>query len=368
MSAVLPSDKHTGGVLILAGGTGGHVFPALAVAKHLHAHGVPILWLGTQRGLEARVVPAAGFEIEWVRIEGLRRQRFISWISLPLRLLIATWQAWRVIRRRKPQVTLAMGGFVSGPGGIAAWLTGTPLIVHEQNAVAGMTNRWLANIATRVLCGFPNAFGDRPGTQHVGNPVRKEIINLPLPKQRYSEHSGACRVLVIGGSQGAQVFNRVLPQAIAQLPPEARPEVWHQAGRTQHEQTQQDYDRAGVPARATAFIDDMAAAYAWADVVICRAGAMTLAELCAAGVAAILVPYPHATDDHQTANAQFIADRQAALFIPEIAFSVAHIGELLRGFAQARSGLLAMAERARSLAMPDATEQAARHCLEAMHA
>lgn len=362
------ASAATGGVLILAGGTGGHVFPALAVARRLQAHQVPVVWLGTQRGLEARVVPAAGIDIEWVTIQGLRRQRFISWISLPLRLLIAMVQAWRVLRRRRPQATLAMGGFVSAPGGIVSWLMRTPLIVHEQNAVAGLTNRWLAQIADRVLCGFPEAFADIPGAKHVGNPVRAEILALAPPAQRYGTRSGRYRVLVIGGSQGAQIFNRVLPQALAQLPAELRPEIWHQAGRTQDQATQQAYDRAGVAARATAFIDDMAQAYAWADVVICRAGAMTLAELCAAGVAAILVPYPHATDDHQTANARFLAERQAAIHVSETEFSVAYIGELLRGFASARPTLQAMAERARGLATPDATEQVVRHCLEAMHA
>ncbi len=355
-------------LLVLAGGTGGHVFPALAVARLLKAQGVQIVWLGTRRGLEARVVPAAGFDIEWVSIEGLRRTRIISWISLPFRLLIAMWQAWRVVRRRKPDAALAMGGFVSGPGGLVCWLTRTPLVIHEQNAVAGLTNRWLALLAREKLCGFPNAFRELPGTVHVGNPVREDILALAPPEQRYAAHTGACRVLIVGGSQGALVFNRVVPEALALVVPQQRPSVWHQAGRTRAAATQERYTAAGLEAKVTEFIDDMAAAYAWADVVICRAGAMTVAEISAAGIAAVFVPYPFATDDHQTANARFLAQRGAALLVPEKEFTPAYLAQLLQSFAGARAGLQKMALEARKCAMPDATQQVARRCREVLNA
>ncbi|HLQ24594.1 MAG TPA: undecaprenyldiphospho-muramoylpentapeptide beta-N-acetylglucosaminyltransferase [Acidiferrobacterales bacterium] len=355
-------------LLIMAGGTGGHVFPALAVAHYLRAHGVTVVWLGTRKGLEARVVPAAGFNMEWITIRALRRQRLWDWLLLPFRLLLAMWQALRIIQRWQPAAVLAMGGFVAGPGGLMAWLLRTPLLVHEQNAIAGFTNRWLALVAHKVMCGFPNAFGALPGAHHVGNPVRAEILALPVPEARSATHSPRCHVLIIGGSQGAQVFNNIIPAAVKLLPPESRPEIWHQAGRQQREQTEHAYENLSAPARVTAFIDDMAQAYSWADLVICRAGAMTIAELCAVGIASILVPFPYATDDHQTANARFLVERDAAILLPEPKFNAARLAELLQGFASARELLLKMAMNARACAMPDATEMVARLCLEAMHA
>lgn len=354
-------------IVIAAGGTGGHVFPALAVADYLRSKGVDVVWLGTRQGLEARVVPAAGFPVEWITIRGLRRRGLIDWLLLPFRLVRAMTQALRVLRRCHPRALLAMGGFVAGPGGLVAAALRIPVIVHEQNAVAGLTNRWLALVADQVLCGFPDAFPHRPGARHVGNPVRMPILHLPPPTERARSHSG-WRVLVVGGSQGAQVFNRVLPAAFALLTPAEQPEIWHQTGQRQHAETEQAYRAAGVTARVTPFIEDMAQAYAWADLVVCRAGAMTVAELAAAGVASILVPFPFATDDHQTANARFLADREAAILVPEHEFEVAHIAELLRGFAHRHDVLLQMAQHARACAMPDATVMVARLCLEAMHA
>ena len=354
-------------LLIMAGGTGGHVFPAIAVARYLRTQGVNIVWLGTRRGLEATAVPAAGFEIEWINIRGLKRGGVRSWLLLPFRLLFAMIQAWRVIRRRKPAAVLAMGGFVAGPGGLVARLMRTPLLVHEQNAIAGVTNRWLALIASDVMCGFPQAFGVMPGTHHVGNPVRPEILEIAKPEVRYAV-TGKYRLLILGGSQGAQALNTVIPQALQLLTVIERPEVWHQTGKQQERLTQETYQNLAIEAKVTAFIDDMAAAYQWANLVICRAGAMTISELSAAGLAAILVPFPFATDDHQTANARFLVERNAAILLPETELNAPHLAELLRGFASIPDVLLKMALNARSCAMPDATVMVARHCMEKLYA
>jgi UDP-N-acetylglucosamine--N-acetylmuramyl-(pentapeptide) pyrophosphoryl-undecaprenol N-acetylglucosamine transferase len=355
-------------ILIMAGGTGGHVFPALAVAGNLRDHAVDVTWLGTQRGLESRVVPAAGYPVEWVSIRGVRRSGVLGWLLLPFRLLLAMFQAWRIIRRTRPDAVLAMGGFVSGPGGLVAWLARRPLLIHEQNAIAGLTNRWLALIADRVMCGFPGAFGALPGARHVGNPVRAEILALPLPAERMANRTGRLRVLVVGGSLGAEIFNKTVPQALRMLSAEQRPEIWHQTGRGQRDATERAYEKTAVTTIVAEFIDDMAAAYGWADVVICRAGAMTIAELCAAGVAAILVPYPSAVDDHQTANARFPAQRDAAILVPQPDFTAAYLAETLQSLANNRELLLKMANNARACAVPDATETVARLCMEVSHA
>lgn len=354
------------GVLILAGGTGGHVYPALAVAEILRGQGVPVVWLGTRRGIEARVVPAAGFPIEWVTIRGLRRAGWLGWLLLPPRLVLALVQSARILRRRRPQAVLAMGGFVAGPAGVVARLTRTPLLIHEQNAVAGLTNRWLALIADVVMCGFPGSFGALPGARHVGNPVRDAILKLPPPEERLAARTGRLRLLVIGGSQGAGVFNEIVPRALGRLPAGARPEVWHQSGAAGAEATGQAYRAAGIAARVSAYIDDMAAAYDWADVVLCRAGAMTVAELAAAGCAAILVPYPHAADDHQSRNARYLAERAAAVWVAQAEFSAERLSELLAGFGGNRAVLTRMAVNARACAVPDAAATVAGLCLEAV--
>jgi UDP-N-acetylglucosamine--N-acetylmuramyl-(pentapeptide) pyrophosphoryl-undecaprenol N-acetylglucosamine transferase len=354
------------GVLIMAGGTGGHVFPALAVARRLVAARVEVAWLGTRAGIEARVVPAAELPIkmEWITIRGLRRKGVLGWLLAPFTVSIAMWQAWRALRRRRPGVVLSFGGFVSGPGSLMAKLRHTPLVIHEQNALPGFTNRVLAPLADHVLSGFPGAFGELSAARHVGNPVRPEIAALAAPERRYAERSGRLRLLVVGGSQGAQVFNEVVPAALGALPPERRPEVWHQCGRGRAKRVEAAYRLGHAPARVAEFIDDMAEAYAWADLVLCRAGAMTVAELAAAGVASILVPYPHAVDDHQSANARFLSERGAAILIPQAEFDPGQLRMLFAELDGNRTPLAKMAQAARGCAMPDAAETVAGICLE----
>ncbi|MDA8389831.1 MAG: undecaprenyldiphospho-muramoylpentapeptide beta-N-acetylglucosaminyltransferase [Gammaproteobacteria bacterium] len=355
-------------VMIFAGGTGGHVFPALAVAEALRAMQVGVVWVGTERGLEARVVPAAGFPIEWIRIRGLRRRSVADRVLLPVRLTFALVETLRIFRRHRPGVALALGGFVSGPGGIVAWLTRTPLVIHEQNAYAGLTNRWLALVAARVLTGFPGAFKGVPGAIHIGNPVRAEILRLPAPENRLRDHVPPLHLLIIGGSQGAMALNETVPAALALMPAAERPLVRHQCGARHVDATQADYQRHGVEGEILPFFDDMAAAYAWADVVICRAGAMTISEICAVGVAAVLVPYPHAADDHQMANARFLADRGAALCVPQDEFTAARVAEILSGFMHSPAVARDMAASSRACAIPDATQRIVQACLEVMHA
>ena len=356
------------GVLIMAGGTGGHVFPGLAVARCLLAAQIPVAWLGTRHGLEAQLVPRAepGITMEWIKIRGVRGTRLLNWLRLPWTLGIAMVQAFRVMRRVRPAVVLSMGGFVAGPGGLVAWLTRTPLLIHEQNAIPGMTNKWLALMADCVLTGFPTSFATTK-TRQVGNPVRVEIARLPAPAMRLRDRTGPLRLLVVGGSRGASIFNETLPSALGAMDT-PRAEVWHQCGRDGAAAVEVAYRAAGVSARVAPFIDDMAAAYAWADVVICRAGAMTIAELAAAGVASILVPYPHAVDDHQTANAKFLVERGAAVLLPQRELTASRVQELLRQFSVRRDMLLAMANAARACAVLDADAVVAQACREAMHA
>lgn len=351
-------------VLIMAGGTGGHVFPGLAVARRLLEKRVQVVWLGTRRGLEAHAVPASGLAIdmEWLTIQGVRRKGWLRWLMFPFHLIYAMTQALSVLRRRKPDAVLSLGGFVAGPGGLMAWLTRTPLLIHEQNAIPGMTNKWLAPLADEVLSGFPNAFGRHVVARPVGNPVRDEIAALPPPEERLSRRQGRLRLLIIGGSQGAKVFNDVVPGALQALAGTARPEVWHQCGRSNADAVRQAYGE--IPAKVTEFIDDMAQAYLWADVVLCRAGAMTIAEIAASGSAAILVPYLHAVDDHQTANARFLAERDAAILVPPAEFNGARLRELLTRFADNRDVLLKMARAARHLAVVDAAETVANICMD----
>ncbi len=301
-------------VLIMAGGTGGHVFPALAVAELLRERECRVVWVGTRRGLEARIVPAKGFAIEWLSVSGLRGKGLLTWLLAPVQLAIALAQAFSIVRRQKPAVVLGVGGFATGPGGVAAWLLGRPLVIHEQNAIAGLTNRWLARIARLVLEGFPGSFPPGVRTHCIGNPVRREIAALPAPESRFAVRSGVMRLLIIGGSLGARRLNSSVPRAIALLQRQGhRFEVWHQAGERGIEEARAEYSLAGVSGRVEAFIDDMAGAYGWADLVICRAGALTVAELAAAGVGALLVPFPFAVDDHQTHNARFLTEAGAAV-------------------------------------------------------
>ena len=352
-------------VLIMAGGTGGHVFPALAAARVLRERGFDPVWLGTERGLEARLVPPHKIPIEWIAVSGVRGKGIAAWLMMPFHMLRAVRQSLEVMRRRHPDVVLGAGGFVSGPGGLAAWLARKPLVIHEQNAVAGMTNRVLSRFATRVLEAFPGSFG-RKYIERVGNPVRREIAQLPAPRERFATHTGALRLFVVGGSQGAARLNAVLPAALALLPKDSRPVVLHQAGESHYQKTQDAYREHGVDAQVRAFIDDMAESYAWADLVVCRAGALTVSELAAAGLGAVFVPFAAAVDDHQTRNAQFLVKADAARLIPENQLTPQRLAAELKGlFTAGRDKLLSMAERAREEAIVDADVRLADACIAA---
>ena len=352
--------------LVMAGGTGGHVFPALATARVLQRRGYDIVWLGTQQGIEARLVPAAGIPVEWLSVSGLRGKGAATLLAAPFRLLVAINQAMRAIRRHQPRVVLGAGGFASGPGGIAAWLLGRPLVVHEQNAVAGLTNRVLARLARRVLEGFPNSFGSGVRAERVGNPVRPEIVAIAPPERRYAGREGAVRLLVFGGSQGAARLNAVLPAAIGELPAALRPAVLHQTGKHNFEETVQAYRSRGIEADVRPFIDDMASAYGWADLAVCRSGALTVTELAAAGVPAILVPFPAAVDDHQTRNAQYAVQAGAAKLLPEGDLTPISLAAMLRALLEAGRPLLSrMAVAARASAIVDADERLADACMQA---
>jgi UDP-N-acetylglucosamine--N-acetylmuramyl-(pentapeptide) pyrophosphoryl-undecaprenol N-acetylglucosamine transferase len=352
-------------VLIMAGGTGGHVFPALAVARLLRERRCEVVWVGTQRGLEARVVPANGFTIEWLSVTGLRGKGFLAWLLAPWRLTVAVLQALGILRRRKPAVVLGVGGFVTGPGGLAAWLTRCPLLIHEQNAIAGLTNRWLARLAREVLEAFPGSFPAGVRARCIGNPVRRDIAELPAPEARFAGRNGPVRVLVIGGSLGASRLNTQVPRALALMPTALRPTVRHQAGERGLGEAKRAYAEVGVVALIEPFIEDMAAAYGWADLVVCRAGAITVSELAAAGLGAILVPYPAAVDDHQTYNARFLTEAGAAVLIADADLEAQRLCAELTHLTAERNRLLDMARRARNRALPEAADQLTRAVLQA---
>jgi UDP-N-acetylglucosamine--N-acetylmuramyl-(pentapeptide) pyrophosphoryl-undecaprenol N-acetylglucosamine transferase len=349
--------------LIMAGGTGGHVFPALALARELRARSWQVVWLGTRRGMEARLVPAEQIPVEWLSVSGLRGKGALVWLTAPLKLLRSLAQAVAVIRRRRPALVVGLGGFVAGPGGVAAWLWRVPLLIHEQNAIAGFTNRCLAHLARRVLEAFPGSFGADVQAQVVGNPVRREITQLPPPSQRFASRQGAIRVLIVGGSQGATRLNAIVPFALARVMPSSALEVLHQSGERWLDAARNSYAQAGVAARLQPFIEDMAQAYGWADLVICRAGALTVSELAAAGVAAILVPFAAATDDHQTCNAAYLVREGAAVMLVERELTAESLAAELLRLCAGRGKLLAMAERARALARPQAAEALADACV-----
>ena len=346
-------------ILVMAGGTGGHVFPGLAVADYLHARGWRVVWMGNPEGMEAKLVPARGYEMAWVRFAALRGKGLLRKLLLPLNLLRAFGQALGALSRVKPNVVLGMGGYVTFPGGMMAALTGRPLVVHEQNSVAGLANRVLAGVADRILSGFPGVL--RQG-EWAGNPVRAEIAALPLPAQRYAGRNGPLDVLVVGGSLGARALNEAMPRALALLQLAERPRVTHQSGAKQIDDLRAAYAAAGVEAQLLPFIDDMAARYAAADLVVCRAGALTIAELAAAGVASVLVPFPQAVDDHQTGNARFLSEAGAAILLPQRELTPEKLAALLRELT--REKLAAMAEKARALAKPEATRAVAEVCME----
>jgi len=344
-------------ILIMAGGTGGHVFPALAVADYLRDKGWRVVWLGTKSGMEATLVPPLGYEMQWVRFSGLRGKGFLRMALLPLNLLVAFWQCAQAIFRVRPNVVLGMGGYVSFPGGMMASLLNRPLVIHEQNSVAGLANRVLAQVADCILSGFPNVL--KKG-EWCGNPVRSEIASLPEPSSRYARRDGPIRVLVVGGSLGAQALNETVPRSLSLIPEGIRPVVTHQSGKTHIDALHAAYETAKVSAKTVDFIHDMARSYAESDLVICRAGALTCAELAAAGVASVLVPFPYAVDDHQTHNARFLERAGAAVLMPQQELAPRKLADLLMSFT--REKLLSMALRARELARPRATQDVAGAC------
>ena len=345
-------------ILIMAGGTGGHIFPALAVAEKMRERGWRVVWLGNPDGMEARLVPQHGFEMVWLKFAALRGKGLMRKLLLPLNLLKGFWQAQKAIRQLQPNVVLGMGGYITFPGGMMAALLGKPLVVHEQNSVAGLANRVLAGVADSIATGFPEVL--KKGVW-AGNPVRPEIATIAPPAERFAERTGALRLLVIGGSLGAQVLNETVPQGLALLAEDEQPQIVHQAGEKHIEALKANYAAVGVQAHCVSFIEDMAGAYEWADLVICRSGALTVAELAAAGVASILVPFPHAVDDHQTGNARFLVNVGGAFLLPQPELTPDAIA-LIRNYS--RGQLLEMAEKARSLAKPDATEEVANICAE----
>jgi UDP-N-acetylglucosamine--N-acetylmuramyl-(pentapeptide) pyrophosphoryl-undecaprenol N-acetylglucosamine transferase len=343
--------------LIMAGGTGGHVFPGLAVADEMRAAGWDVVWMGAKTGMEARLVPGRGLRTAWIRAAALRGKGPLAALLLPFNLLVGFAQAARAIFRLRPDVVLGMGGYVAFPGGMMASLLARPLAVHEQNAIAGLTNRLLARLADKAMTAFPQAL---PGAEWTGNPVRREIAGIAAPEARYAGRSGPLKLLVVGGSLGAQALNDCVPQALALLEP--RPEVVHQSGEKHLDALRASYRAAGVEGELVAFIDDMARRYADADLVICRAGAMTVAELSAGGMASVLVPFPHAVDDHQSANARFLSGQGAALLLPQSELTPQKLAATLRQLDRPR--LLDMARRARALGKPEAARRVAERCME----
>lgn len=343
--------------LIMAGGTGGHIFPGLAVGEGLRVAGWDVAWMGAPGGMEARLVPPQGYRMRWVEFGGVRGKGPMRWLRVPAQLLRALAQAARALRQERPRVVLGMGGYISVPGGVLARLFGARLVLHEQNAVAGMSNRLLARLAARVLCAFPGAL---PGAEWVGNPVRRAIRELADPRQRYAEREGPLRLLVVGGSLGARALNEMLPRALSLIEPQRRPHVVHQSGRGQLQGLQAAYADAGVQADCREFIDDMAQAYAQADLVVCRAGASTVTEVACAGVAALFVPFPFAVDDHQSANARYLAGPGAAWLVQQSELDPADLASRLRELR--RDVLRDMACKARALARSDAVERIVAVC------
>src|SRR5574340_1569486 len=353
------SKRMSRAILIMAGGTGGHIMPGLSVADLMHARGWRVTWLGAPGSMEAELVPKHGYGLAWVRFYGVRGKGILRNLALPFNLLTALWQSAAAIFRHRPDVVLGMGGYITFPGGMMAALLRRPLVIHEQNSIAGLSNKALARIAQKTLSGFPDVL---PKAIWCGNPVRSSIAGLPDPHTRYAARSGRLSVLVLGGSLGARALNEAMPQALALLPEGVRPEVIHQTGKQHFSAVQELYRQAGVPADIRPFLDDMAGSYANADLVICRAGALTVAELAAAGVASILVPFPFAVDDHQTHNARFLSERDAAWLLPQAELSAERLAQLLRELD--REKLSAMAAQARGVAKADAALAVARVCEE----
>ncbi len=352
-------NKLKSTLMVMAGGTGGHVYPAIAVADYLHAKGWKIVWLATEGGMENRLIADKPYSKAMITMRGIRGKGLIGWVLLPFKLILAFKQSVSAILAHQPDVVLGMGGFAAFPGGVMAKVMGKPLVIHEQNSVAGLTNKTLSHIASKVLAAFPEAFGDKATL--VGNPVRGDITTLAIPTARYAERVGKLKLLVVGGSLGAAALNDVLPKALATMPEAQRPEVVHQAGEKHIAILETNYQQAGVIAETKAYIQDMATMYAWADVVICRAGALTVAELACVGVASVLVPFPYAVDDHQTTNAAYLSENSAAILIQQTALSVEKTNEILQQLT--REKCLTMANNARALAKPEATASVANVCM-----
>ncbi len=347
-------------VLLMAGGTGGHVIPALSLAERFAAEGLEVEWLGSPQGIENRLVPAAGITLNHIDVVGLRGKGLLRKLAAPFLILKAVQQAASVLRCFRPDFVVGLGGFASGPGGIAARMLGIPVYIHEQNAVAGMTNRWLSKVARQTFAAFPKAFSDQVGAVVTGNPVRESLLSIPDK----AVIKTPVKVLVVGGSLGAQVFNERLPEALSKLPAEVRPEVWHQSGKGKLASTEANYQRFEVSARTQEFIDDMTGAFDWADLVICRAGALTVSELAAAGRASVLVPLPIAVDDHQTANARFLVGADAGILLPQKEMDTDHLAKVLGDLVGDPEKILAMGKNARRVARPLATEAVVQGCLE----
>jgi len=351
-------------VLIMAGGTGGHIFPGLAVAENLRHRGVAVRWLGARGGMECQKVPQADIPMDVVDISGLRGKGAGRWISMPWKLLHAVFQAFTLLGEHRPSCAISFGGYAAGPGGLAARLRGVPLLVHEQNRIPGMTNRVLARLAQKVLQAFPATWEDRLHPETCGNPVRQSVVELAPPASRMAGRRGAVRLLLTGGSQGARKLNLLLPEALALLPSNLAIEVRHQAGKGWEPETTGAYRSVTVEADVTEFIEDMAEAYGWADVVVCRSGALTVSELAAAGIAAILVPFPHAVDDHQTRNAEFLVEAGAAVLLPEAGINARALAETLESLITSKEKLALMAAKARAVSVPDSADRVAQLCME----
>lgn len=360
---------HDKNILIMAGGTGGHVYPALAVADNLREKGFQLYWLGTSKGMEAKVVPGHGYPFLKINVAGVRGNGFLRLLFTPFMLVIALVQALMIMIKVRPVVVLGMGGFASGPGGIAAWLMRIPLLIHEQNAIAGLTNRLLAPFAVSIMAAFPGAFEESEKLTITGNPVRKEIANIPEPEQRYTNrNTKILKILVLGGSLGAKKLNEVIPQTLSSLGDEYQFEIKHQCGERHLSNTEATYKGYNINVEVMPFIRDMAEVYTWADIVICRAGALTIAELAATGIGSILIPFPYAVDDHQTENAKYLSAEGAAILIQETQLSVQKLIDLLLNLYHAPEQLIQMAVKARALSKPTATDDVAKLCLEAIHA
>ncbi len=363
-SSIEQDNSKAPTILVMAGGTGGHIFPGIAVADKLKSVGWNVHWLGTAKRMEATIVPAHGYDISFINIAGLRNKNWKEWLKTPFKLMLSVYQSVQVIRKVQPDVVLGMGGYASAPGGVAAWIMGKPLVLHEQNAVAGMSNRFLSKIASRVLSAFPGAFDESIEHQVIGNPLRSDIISIEnvVPHQPASSK----KVLVVGGSLGAQILNTTVPQAMKQIKLQSI-DVWHQTGKGNQEAVLESYQEYGLPeekVKVTEFIDDMAEAYKWADVVICRAGALTVSELAMAAKPAVFVPLPHAVDDHQTKNAMYLVERGAAKLIPQAEFNGTTLAQMLNTLFISDTVVQKMAKAAHDAAHADATANVAGICIE----